>query len=88
MYEVDKGRDWSLTSGLVGFIMKNMLTDGSFIFCRNSLALGGAIPSRSAKPQISKHQKQMFNTRLISREPRVNCGHNHDNNGNEKIDLP
>lgn len=88
MYELDKGRDWSLTSGLVGFLIKNMLTNGSFIFFRNSLALGGAVPSRSARLQISKHQKQMFNTRLISWEPRVNCGHNHDNKGNEKIDLP
>lgn len=55
-----------LGSGLVGFHIKGILTDNSFIFFKNSLTLRGAVPSGSAKPQISMHQKHMFNPRFIS----------------------
>lgn len=43
--------------GLVDLHMKDTLADESFTLSRNWLALGGAVSSRSARPQMSKRQE-------------------------------
>lgn len=47
----------SLRSGLIGLLMKSILTGESFAVSRISLALGGAVSPESVRPQLPEHQE-------------------------------
>ena len=53
---VDKGGGWRC--GLVGLHSKGTLPGELFTTSRNWLSLGAAVPSVSARPQMSKHQNK------------------------------